>query len=84
MKGINFIITSLAKMFTFLSYLPAITKDVVDKSKLYFEVFGLKIESMNARINISVNRFLINFKVGFKLALTLAHGSRTCSLTLST
>ena len=69
MKGINFIITSLAKMFTFLSYLPAITKDVVDKSKLYFEVFGLKIESMNAKINLSVNRFLINFKVGFKLAL---------------
>lgn len=74
MKGINFIITSLAKMFTFLSYLPAITKDVVAKSKLYWEALGLGIQSMNAKINLSVNTFLIKFKIGFNSALEAVLG----------
>ena len=69
MKGINFIITSLAKMFTFLSYLPAITKDIVAKSKLYWEALGVGIQKMNAKINLSVNSFLMKFKIGFRSGL---------------
>tara|TARA_R110000796_G_scaffold98895_1_gene206718 strand:- start:141 stop:1835 length:1695 start_codon:yes stop_codon:yes gene_type:complete len=74
MRGINFIITSLAKMFTFLSYLPAIIKDVVAKSKLYWEALGVGIQKMNAKINLSVNSFLMKFKIGFRSGLEAVLG----------
>lgn len=69
MKAINFTITSLAKLFTFLSYLPSMTKDAISKAGMWFESLGLKIKSMAARININVNDFLIEFKLGFKSAI---------------
>lgn len=65
MKGINFIITNLAKLFTFLSYLPAISKDVITKAKGWFESLGLKIDILSARMNVSINSFIMNTKVGW-------------------
>ena len=74
MKVINFMIVSLAKWYTFLSYLPAITKDVIAKAKLYWEALGLGIQSMNAKINLNVNNFLIKFKIGFREGLEAVLG----------
>ena len=65
MKVVNFSITSLAKLFTFLSHLPAITKDVITKARGWFESLGLKIDIMSARMNVSINSFIMNTKVGW-------------------
>lgn len=65
MVVLNGLITGTAKFFTVLSHLPKIAKEAAGQAGDRFKAFQLRIDIMIAKMNISVNNFIGNFKVGF-------------------
>ena len=67
MIAINGLITGTAKLFTIISHLPAVTKEAITRSSLWFQKLGYWMDIYGEQMNISFNNKLIDMKDGIAM-----------------